>query len=318
MTKLVKKNLNLATWLIVAGIIGPVDILKTITIRNFFISVFRVLFRHMQTEPPGYHSICLLSRELTAQYQSLYSRMNEYLVNGYAVVYTLESDPAKTLERMKQSPIYDIERFVENGALNILSKESVYTSLSEKDEERRGEDLVEEFNSIVSGIKTKNGKIGSTKFKGICVMFSSDTSFELGDFKKHVDFERLLGKHLDIEGVELICFYKLKSLAELGLSTLIHILDCHHFTIHRGWKYREWNPSDTIDLIRGGMDEVLTGEMSELLLRTLNLVHGTDNDIIILRPEVFEANLRKALGDSMADRMVSSITEKIRKELSFD
>jgi hypothetical protein len=32
---------------------------------------------------------------------------------------------------------------------------------------------------------------------------------------------------------------------------------------------------------------------------------------------VFESNLRKALGDNKADMVVSSITEKIRKELSF-
>ena len=271
----------------------------------------------MQTEPLGYHSICLLSRELTAQYGSLYNRINEYLTDGYAVVYTLESEPAETLKRMKQSGIYDIERFVENGALNVLSKESVYTSLSEKDQERKGTELVAEFNAIVSKMKNKSGKSGNTKFKGICVMFSADASFELGDFKKHMDFEKLVGKHLDTEGVELVCFYKLKSLAGLGVSALVHILNSHHYTIHGGWRYREWNPSDTIELIREGLDEVLNGEMSELLLRTLNLVHGTDNNMIISQPEVFEANLRKALGDSKADLVASSITEKIRKELSF-
>jgi hypothetical protein len=271
----------------------------------------------MRTEPLGYHSLCLLSRDVTAQYQSLYNRINEYLTEGYAVVYTLESDSAKTLERMKQSWIYNIEYLVENGALNILSKELVYTSLSERDQERTGKELVKEFNSIVSDIKTKSGNSGSAKFKGICIMFSADASFELGDFKKHIDFERLMGKHLDIEDVELICFYKLRSLAELGLSTLIFLLDYHHYTIHGGWKYREWNQSDTIELIREGLDEVLDGENSELLLRTLNLVYGTDNNRIISQPEVFEANLRKALGDNKADMVVSSITEKIRKELSF-
>jgi hypothetical protein len=62
----------------------------------------------MQTEPLGYHSLCLLSRELTAQYGSLYSRISEYLNDGYAVVYTLESDPTETLERMKKSGSNDI------------------------------------------------------------------------------------------------------------------------------------------------------------------------------------------------------------------
>jgi MEDS: MEthanogen/methylotroph, DcmR Sensory domain len=271
----------------------------------------------MQTELLGYHSVCLLSRELKAQYQSLYNRINEYLVDGYAVVYTLESDPAKTLERMKQGGFSDIERFLENGALNILSKESVYSSLSEKDKERTGKELVGEFNSIVSNMKNRSGNSANTKFKGICVMFSADASFELGDFNKHVDFERLMGKHLDMEDVELICFYKIRSLAELGLSTLILLLDYHHYTIHGGWKYREWNPSDTIELIREGLDEVLDGENSELLLRTLDLVYRTDNNRIISQPEVFESNLRKALGDNKADMVVSSITEKIRKELSF-
>jgi DcmR-like sensory protein len=271
----------------------------------------------MQTEPLGYHSVCLLSRELTAQYQSLYNRINEYLVNGYAVVYTLESDPAKTLERMKQGGISNVERFVENGAFNILSKELVYSSLSERDQERSGKEMVGEFNSIVFSIRNKSGKSGNTKFKGICVMFSADASFELGDFKKHMDFERLMGKHLDLEDVELICFYKLRSLAELGLSPLILLLDYHQYTVHGGWKYRKWNPSDTIELIREGLDEVLDGENSELLLRTLNLVYRTDNNSIISQPEVFESNLRKALGDNKADMVVSSITEKIRKELSF-
>jgi hypothetical protein len=273
--------------------------------------------RTMQTELLGYHSVCLLSRELTAQYRSLYNRINEYLVGGYAVVYTLESDPAKTLERMKQGGISDVERFVENGELNILSKESVYTSLSERDQERSGKELVREFNSIVSNMKNKSGKPGNTKFKGISIMFSADASFELGDFKKHMDFERLMGKHLDLEDVELICFYKLQSLVKLGLSPLILLLDYHQYTVHGGWKYRKWNPSDTIELIREGLDEVLDGENSELLLRTLNLVHGTDNNRIISQPEVFESNLRKALGDNKADMVVSSITEKIRKELSF-
>jgi hypothetical protein len=271
----------------------------------------------MQTESIGYHSICLLSRELTAQYGSLYNRINQYLTDGYSVVYTLESDPAETLERMKQSGIQDIDNFVEKGALNILSKESVFTTLSERDQERTGKELVKEFNAIVSSMKDKSGKSDNTKFKGICVMFSADTSFELGDFKKHLDFEKLMGKYLDIEGVELVCFYKIKSLADLGLSTLVHLLSCHRYTIHGGWKYREWNTSDTIELIREGLDDVLNGENSELLLRTLNLVHGTDNNMVTSQPEVFEANLRKALGDNKADRIASSITEKIRKELSF-
>lgn len=271
----------------------------------------------MQTEPLGYHSLCLLSRELTEQYGSLYNRINEYLTDGYAVVYTLESDPAKTLERMKQSGIHDIERFVKNGALNILSKESVFLSLAEKDEERSGKDLVSEFNAIVSDMENKRGKSGNATSKGICVMFSADAAFELGDVKKHMDFEKLMGKHLDIGGVELICFYRLQSLAKLRLGALIHVLDCHRYTIHGGWKYREWNPSDTVELIRQGMDEVLNGEMSELLLRTLNLVYKTDNNAIVSQPEAFETNLRKALGDSKADRVVSTITEKIRKELAF-
>ena len=65
------------------------------------------------------------------------------------------------------------------------------------------------------------------------------------------------------------------------------------------------------------MDEVLDGENSEILLRTLNLVHDTDNNVVVSQPQVFEANLRKAIGQNKADRVESAITEKIRKELSF-
>jgi hypothetical protein len=218
---------------------------------------------------------------------------------------------------MKKSGSNDIERFVENGALNVLSKEEVYRSLSETEKERSGKELVGEFNSIVSGVRAKSGKSTNSKFKGICVMFSGDASFELGEFKKHVDFEELIGNHLHMEGVELVCFYKMRLLAELGLATLITVLNCHRYTIHGGWKYREWKSSDTINLIREGMDEVLNGENSEILLRTLNLVHGTDNNVIVSQPQVFVANLRKALGQNKADRVESAITEKIRKELSF-
>lgn len=284
--------------------------------RNILILFYQVIIKHMGNERLGYHSICLLSRELTAQYQALYNRIKEYLDGGYAIVYTLESNPSETLERMKQSGI-DTEKYVKNGALNILGKESVYSSLLEKDQERTGKELVDEFRSIVSNVKNKSGKSGNYPFKGISVLFSADTSFELGDFKKHVDFERMIGKRLDMEGIELVCFYKLKSISDLGLSTLVHLLDYHQYTVHGGWSYREWNPNDTIELIREGMDEVLNGEMSDLLLRTLNLVYKTDNNTVISQPELFEANLRKAIGDNKTDMVVSSITEKIRKELSF-
>lgn len=267
----------------------------------------------MADEKIGFHSICLLSRELKEQYQALYNRINEYLNNGYAIVYTLESDPATTLERMKQSGIETV-KYVASGALNVLSKELVYTSMSEKAEERTGQEMVDEFYSIISAVKSRSN---SMKFKGICVMFSADASFELGDFKKHLDFERMIGKQINIEGVELVCFYKLQSVARLGLPALVHLLDYHHYTVHGGWKYREWNPSDTIDLLRTALAEVLNGEMSELLMRTLKLVYDTDNSTVISQPKVFEANLRKAVGDNKADMVVSSVTEKIRKELSF-
>lgn len=217
---------------------------------------------------------------------------------------------------MKKSGM-EIEKYVERGMLNVIAKESVFTLLGETKHERTGQDLVSIFSSIIAGMKQKSGKSGNAEFKGISVMFSADTSFELGDFDKHMEFETMIGERVASENVELVCFYKLESLSKLGLGALIRILNYHDYTVHGGWNYRGWVASDTTELIREGMAAALNGEMSELLLRTLNLVHKMDNNKIISQPEVFEANLIKALGQKKAEMVVSSIKEKIRKELSF-
>ena len=86
----------------------------------------------MQLKP--FHSICVVGQNNQAA--SLYGKVSAYLSKGYAVIYAVETTVTDTMQRMNDAGIRS-GKYIENNALTILDRNSVYSHDTTKLEGRR-------------------------------------------------------------------------------------------------------------------------------------------------------------------------------------
>src|SRR5215831_13091893 len=77
------------------------------------------------------HSLCILEGE--SSLPALYDMINQYLSEGYAVIYSVENDPNRVIIEMTSLGIR-AENLIQNGSLKLVDK-SVFFSEDKKTEE---------------------------------------------------------------------------------------------------------------------------------------------------------------------------------------
>ena len=95
----------------------------------------------------------------------------------------------------------------------------------------------------------------------------------------------------------MICWYRDKWLKDLSLASLIKILTTHKYTIHDGFRYKEWTGNEIINTINQGIDKILGRGSAILLFRSINTTYRLSQDDILSRPAVFEGLLKRMLDD---------------------
>jgi hypothetical protein len=93
------------------------------------------------------HSLCLLEGE--SSFPALYDMINQYLSEGYAVIYSVENDPNKAIIQMTSLGIR-AENHIQNGSLKLVDK-SVF--FSEGKIKLHSQELLNSWQSLVSSFE---------------------------------------------------------------------------------------------------------------------------------------------------------------------
>lgn len=245
------------------------------------------------------HSLCLLEGE--SSFPALYDMINQYLSDGYAVVYSVESDPNDVLLQMTNLGIA-AENFMQKGALRLLDN-NLFLSPDNK-----------AHNQPLDSLRLVAAKL--TDFKWILCIGSNDRLLEINQRENLLEYE----KALSLPGLspEIVCCYNAESLKDLCLEYLVKILNLHQYTLHHHhsqFVYREWHPKKLIDLLAKSMNKAIGQESSDRLLNILKTLYKID-DHASFQFQNFENPIRQLLGSS-ANIILNSLAEEIKREISF-
>jgi hypothetical protein len=245
------------------------------------------------------------------QYKPLYEMCNTYLSNGYSVIYGAESIPNKPAEEKVFENIINVNSEVENylskGFLTVVNRDSIY--------EECGTDhksIVNFWNSNVNRIQKKlDGKTKGT------MMFSEPDSYFKHD-KHHIFmmFEQEMGKTFHTKS-GMICWYKEEWLNSLSLASLIKVLITHKYVVYDDWKNKAWTENEIINLISKGIDKSLGEGSATLLFQAMRTIHKLNQDVVISRPVVFEATLKRLVGNDQQVSVMDSISKEIIERIMF-
>lgn len=256
------------------------------------------------------HSICIFSTEAEEgnYWQSHISRrIVECISNGFAVVYIVEQDLTKTIQRLSSLGL-DVEDYMESGALTLVNNEDFYSPSV------AGSILIEQWYKLFSSIEKRS----RDKFKGFVAIGMPANSFFHSELHKQrlVDYESTVAQKYD-GSIEAICCYAAKSFEKLSLKHTVMLLNAHQNTTHRDGKLRRWDNSRGISSIKMGLNEALGVGMSELVFGMLIRDFGMNAEAMIMYPDEFENKLRILLGTSAADIVLDKIKAEFKKEIMF-
>jgi hypothetical protein len=100
------------------------------------------------------HSICIFEADWPKRdywRAPVYKKITQYISDGYAVIYILESDAITTIRHMSKMGI-EVEDYVESGALTIISNDVFYSP------HVASPILIEQWQKLFSNIEKKYGK----------------------------------------------------------------------------------------------------------------------------------------------------------------
>lgn len=130
-------------------------------------------------------------------------------------------------------------------------------------------------------------------------------------------FEDAIGRTFSTD-TTMVCWYLEKWLNNLSLASIIKTLNSHKYTIHRGWKYKEWTRNEIINTISKGIEKRLGDGSAILLFHTMRSRHKLDQDIIVSKPVVFEGILKRIVGEESVDPVIESIRKEFVEQISFN
>jgi hypothetical protein len=227
------------------------------------------------------------------------------LAEGYGVIYAAEQDPESVLYKMAKAGV-QVDQYVSNGRLKVMSGESVYVSSGEEVDAHR---TIESWMSFVTGM------MNSTDAKGVIAIGSVDSYIKRGHHKSTAEYEKQIGKKFD-PSLEAVCCYNSESVSEMSASTLITILNAHQYTIHDNAEYTEWEGDTLQNVLITAFDRVLGTTTSALVLKTLKSVYKVDERAIMSEPALLEDVLGKFFRDS-SNAILAAILKNLKREMAF-
>src|SRR5215472_11611427 len=204
------------------------------------------------------HSLCLLEGE--SSFPALYDMINQYLSEGYAVIYSVENDPNRVIIKMTSLGIR-AENLIHNGSLKLLDKSAFF---SEDTTKHHNEELMNSWRSLLSSLKG---------FKWVLCIGSNDIFLESEKTEELLEYEKKLA--ISEMSLEIVCCYDTNLMTNLCLGYLIKILNLHQFTLHHHYSqfvYHEWHPSKLVELLSRCMNNAVGKESSHRLLNTLKML----------------------------------------------
>jgi len=245
------------------------------------------------------------------QHKPLYEMCNTYLSNGYSVIYGSESIPNKFAEEKVFENIINVNSEVQNylskGFLTVVNRDSIY--------EECGADyrsIVNFWNSNVNSIQKKlDGKT-----KGTMLFSAPDSYFKHDKHDIFMMFEEEMGKTFPTKS-GMICWYKEEWLNSLSLASLIKVLVTHNYVLHSDWKNKAWTENEILNLISKGIDKSLGEGSATLLFQTMRTIYKLNQDVVISRPVVFEATLKRLVGNDQQVSVMDSISKEIIERIMF-
>jgi hypothetical protein len=241
------------------------------------------------------HSFCLLEGE--GSFPALYDMINQYLSDGYGVVYSVESDPDDVVLQMTNLGMA-AENFVQKGALRLLDKNLFLLP----------------DNQPLNSLQLVAAEL--TEFKWILCIVSNDRFLETNQRENLLEYE----KALSLPGIslEIVCCYNSELVKDLCLEYLVKILNLHQYTLHHHhsqFVYREWHPKKLTELLAKSMNKAIGQESSDRLLNILKTLYKID-DHASFQFQDFENPIKQLLGNS-ANVILNSLAEEIKREISF-
>ena len=263
------------------------------------------------------------------QQQQLYSIIRKYISQGYLVIYAAECNTSiqSTVENMVQNGINAVN-LIKESSLIITNSNTIYSI----DKATNAKMILQSLKSFVFDFLRKNdNNISLTKGKKIVTIATPEGFFERGKYSLYLDYEKLLAGGGDddnnntvVDGefnndilLEGICCYDTKLIEKLSFSDLISLFNAHSYTIHSGCIYREWDQEKILEVIHRAVIKVM-GEVSEkIMFKVLEIVFNTNDDYIILKPDLFESRVRTMIGQKAADIVFSSVSREFMKQVTF-
>lgn len=221
------------------------------------------------------------------------------------MIYAAEQDPEWVLHKMTKAGL-QVDQYVKNGTLKVISGESVYVSMDEE---------VDAHRTIESWMGVVKDMMDSTKAKGVIAIGSVDAYIKRGHHKSTTEYEKQIGKKFDAP-IEAICCYNTDSLSDVSAGTLITILNAHQYAIHNNAEYSEWEHDKLQSVLIAAFDKVLGATTSALVLKTLKSVYKIDERSIISEPALLEDVLGKFFRDS-SNAILAAILKNLKSEMAF-
>ena len=247
-------------------------------------------------------------------YKPLYEMSNSYLSNGYSVLYGAESIPDESAKEklfenvMNINPTEKVQNYISKGFLTAVNRDSIY-----EESGTNYKSIVAFWNSNVHRIQKKL----QGKTKGTMIFSAPDSYFKHDKHDIFMMFEEDMGKTFHTN-TSMICWYKEEWLNNLSLASLIKVLITHKHTVHNDWKYKTWDANEIISLISKGIDKSLGEGSATLLFQTMNTIHKLNGDVVVSRPVVFEAILKRLLGNNKhVQPVIDSISNQIIEKIIF-
>ena len=276
-----------------------------------------------------YHILCILNytdsnvsnsgyHHNHHQNQDLCSIIDKYISEGYLVIYAAEYNiPIQPIiQNIIQNRI-NTDNLMKDTSLIITNPDTIYSSQKSTNVKMR----LEELESFIFNLR-KNESLTKDK---IILIITPEQFSKRGIYPLYLDYERLLAdNNMIINGefnnvlFEQICCYDVNLIEKLSFADLIHLLNAHSYTIHKGGIYTEWCQQKLLNLVHRGVIKAI-GDISEkIMFKVLEIVFNREEDSIIIKPDMFENRVRKMMGEKVADIVFNNISREIMKEIIFN
>jgi hypothetical protein len=276
-----------------------------------------------------YHILCILNytdsnvsnsgyHHNHHQNQDLCSIIDKYISEGYLVIYAAEYNiPIQPIiQNIIQNRI-NTDNLMKDTSLIITNPDTIYSSQKSTNVKMR----LEELESFIFNLR-KNESLTKDK---IILIITPEQFSKRGIYPLYLDYERLLAdNNMIINGefnnvlFEQICCYDVNLIEKLSFADLVHLLNAHSYTIHKGGIYTEWCQQKLLNLVHRGVIKAI-GDISEkIMFKVLEIVFNREEDSIIIKPDMFENRVRKMMGEKVADIVFNNISREIMKEIIFN